>query len=285
MIELINTPDGIKHIDEKESDDDDNKSNRTLTKANERGSKSLLNSTGSTSSLKSTSSAKSVLRSPLSINLNSSLITPVSIQQINEQIKKQSKENLANRASITATFTPTTPSGVGNETNRTRYTPISLSKSRQQLINEKQLSHSNSKRNILSKQQSELKNDRLSSKRIPLASSIGSIVNTSNQMQLNFQQVEDDIDDLVVNPVLTHADSASNLSNSRTNNNSVNNSISDIYLKAINDKREALKQQKTSVDISKRRLSAHQSISVDPRGNANVDAMSVKTMSSEKSCY
>jgi hypothetical protein len=110
-------------------------------------------------------------------------------------------------------------------------------------------------------------------------------VNTSNQLQLNFQQVEDDIDDLVVNPLLTHADSATNLSNSRTNNNSVNNSISDIYLKAINEKREALKQQKTSVDISKRHLSAHQSISVDPRGNTNVDAMSIKTMSSEKSCY
>ncbi len=208
-----------------------------------------------------------------------------------------------------------------------RYTPSSSTKTKQQMQKEHRPSLSrnslylrSTSESVDSKETNQIADENVgvslskTSKRSSIASSISSIFNRqSTHSKLNFDLVDDEIDKLA-GTVKVPSSSKPNLNDSQTSvnlggskkflnsSNSINNSFSDIYMKAINEKREENKKKATlnsknnttTPDGKTKRHSINNissKINSNPSGvNSNSkrdlnDNESINTYESEKSCY
>jgi hypothetical protein len=207
-----------------------------------------------------------------------------------------------------------------------RYTPSSSTKTKQQLQKEHRPSLSRNSlylrttsESVDSKETNQIADENSvslskASKRSSIASSISSIFNRqSTHSKLNFDLVDDEIDKLAgtvkvpstSKPNLNDSQTSVNLGGSKkflNSSNSINNSFSDIYMKAINEKREENKKKATlnskntttTPDGKAKRHSINNissKINTNPSGvNSNSkrdlnDNESINTYESEKSCY
>ena len=211
-----------------------------------------------------------------------------------------------------------------------RYTPSSSTKTKQQMQKEHRPSLSrnslylrSTSESVDSKETNQIADENVgvslskTSKRSSIASSISSIFNRqSTHSKLNFDLVDDEIDKLAgtvkvpstSKPNLNDSQTSVNLGGSKkflNSSNSINNSFSDIYMKAINEKREENKKKATlnskniintttTPDGKTKRHSINNissKINSNPSGvNSNSkrdlnDNESINTYESEKSCY
>lgn len=120
-----------------------------------------------------------------------------------------------------------------------------------------------------------------SKQRESIASSIGSIAN--GQITIDLSNIKQNIDDMVNKPCQKSTSSIN------FNKNSTHESITDIYMQAIKEKREEKEQAK--IQRNKQIEASSTSISMNPNGQvrrnsvANLDTDSIKTYGTEKSCY
>ena len=150
------------------------------------------------------------------------------------------------------------------------------------------------------------------SKRVSISSSNSSILQQTPTSILNFDIVDDELSHLEKTVKGKHFDNSTNASennlnqsrenldqskkNCQSQSDSINNSISNIYIKAITEKREANRQKPGAGGASgfsqAKRHSINNVISINTNPNGgnksapnNFDTESVKTFESEKSCY
>ena len=274
------------------------------------------------------------------LSINSIKKSPKNKSEINKSSIKDSITNLSEKLKSTESPDKTKLINDNEEVDarklvnnsfQARYTPSSDSKTKQQLQKEHRPSLS---RNSLflrtTSESADIKDSNQiadetsaslskASKRSSIASSISSLFNRqSTHSKLNFELVDDEIEKLA-GTVKIPSTSKSNLNDSQTSvnlkgskqflnsSNSINNSFSDIYMKAINEKREENKKKANlnsntssistnpdaKVSYSKRHSinNISSKVSANPNGvNSNSrrdlnDNESINTYESEKSCY
>jgi hypothetical protein len=272
------------------------------------------------------------------LSINSTTKSPKNKSEINKSSIKDSITNLSEK--LKSTESPDKTKLINdkeevdarvNNSFQARYTPSSGSKTKQQLQKEHRPSLS---RNSLflrtTSESADIKDNNQTadetpaslskaSKRSSIASSISSLFNRqSTHSKLNFELVDDEIEKLA-GTVKIPSTSKSNINDSQTSvnlkgskqflnsSNSINNSFSDIYMKAINEKREENKKKANlnsntssfstnpdgKVSYSKRNSinNISSKVNANPNGvNSNSrrdlnDNESINTYESEKSCY